>query len=105
MLVYSDASGSVQIAEQWVNNMTISVEDESTEVVLEARPPRSASLLHHGYVYVNVTDKRKVAKSAEEDEILDEDRADEETESRTKAFSKKRAANLTSYLPAKKKRK
>ncbi|KAK3003503.1 hypothetical protein RJ639_019770 [Escallonia herrerae] len=83
--------------------MTKSVEDESTEVVLEARAPRpglgaavprqfhftpSNDPLERKLRAKLIADKRKVAKSAEEDEILDEDSADEETESRKCFFEK-----------------
>ncbi|KAK3038419.1 hypothetical protein RJ639_030585 [Escallonia herrerae] len=112
-----------KLAEQWVNNMTKSVEDESTEVVLEARPPRlglgAAVPRQSHFAPTNDpverklrakldAEKRKVAKSAEEstrDESVDEESADEESESRTKAFSRKRAVNLTSSLQANKKQK
>ncbi|KAK3021366.1 hypothetical protein RJ639_045999 [Escallonia herrerae] len=120
-MVYLSRASANQ-AEQWVNNMTKSVEDESTEVVLEARPPRlglGAAVPRQSHFAPSNdpverklrakldAEKRKVAKIAEEstrDESVDEDSA-EESESRTKAFSRKRAVNLTSSLQANKRQK
>lgn len=114
-----------KLAEQWVKNMSKPSNDESTKVVLKARPPRlgigAAVPRQHQVVPSNDpverklrakldAGKRKVGKNAEEsapsarDASVDED-SDEELESRTKAFTKKRAVSLSPSLQSKKKKK
>ncbi|KAK9273838.1 hypothetical protein L1049_018650 [Liquidambar formosana] len=115
---------ALKLAEQWVDNMSGSLEDESTEVDLEGRPSRlglGAKVLRQCKVGPSNdpverklhaklnAGKRKAAQSTEEtipsarDGCGDDDEEDEDSESRTKVFSKKRVISLTSSLKAKKK--
>ncbi|KAL7238903.1 hypothetical protein ACSBR2_004908 [Camellia fascicularis] len=116
---------ALKLAEKWVNNMTKSTEDKSTEVQLEARPARlglGAIVPRQSKVIGPLNDpverklhakldvgKRKAAKSREEfkhDSKEEEDDDDEENlESRTNLFAKKRVVPLASSLQTKKKQK
>ncbi|CAL5340028.1 unnamed protein product [Camellia sinensis] len=116
---------ALKLAEKWVNNMTKSTEDKSTEVQLEARPARlglGATVPRQSKVVGPLNDpverklhakldvgKRKAAKSREEfkhDSKEEEDDDDEENlESRTNLFAKKRVVPLASSLQTKKKQK
>ncbi|CAL5340326.1 unnamed protein product [Camellia sinensis] len=115
---------ALKLAEKWVNNMTKSTEDKSTEVQLEARPARlglGATVPRQSKVVGPLNDpverklhakldvgKRKAAKSREEfkHDSKEEDNDDEENlESRTNLFAKKRVVPLASSLEAKKKQK
>ncbi|KAI3694769.1 hypothetical protein L1987_77749 [Smallanthus sonchifolius] len=108
-------NSAFKLAEKWVSNMTRTTDNESTRVVLEARPPG----LGIGAVVPRQTKvglsndpverkiraqldagKRKYSKIEEEshptptnDGGSDED-DDDEPESRTKAFVKKKASSL-----------
>ncbi|KAG8391836.1 hypothetical protein BUALT_Bualt01G0228400 [Buddleja alternifolia] len=116
---------ALKLAEQWVNNMsTTSVNQKSFIVDLEGRPSRlgiGATVPRESKVELSNdpvqrkllaklhADKRKTIKRDEEaapsakDGSVDEDSEEEESESKTRAFSKKRPMNLTSPLHAKKK--
>ncbi|CAK9143334.1 unnamed protein product [Ilex paraguariensis] len=115
-----------KLAEKWVNDMTKTSEDESTALELEGRPLRlglgATVPREHKFFPSNNpiekkirakldAEKRKAAKNAEDsapsvrDGSVDQDSSDEELESRTKAFSKKRAVNLVSSLNALKRQK
>uniref|UniRef100_A0A5B7BQJ1 Uncharacterized protein n=1 Tax=Davidia involucrata TaxID=16924 RepID=A0A5B7BQJ1_DAVIN len=115
-----------KLAQQWVNNMSKFNEDESTEVELEGRPPRlglGATVPRQSKVGSSNDPverklhakldigKRKAAKSTEEstpsarDVCDDKDDSEEDLDSRTNAFAKKRVVPLTSSLQAKKKKK
>ncbi|XP_041001498.1 uncharacterized protein LOC121247199 [Juglans microcarpa x Juglans regia] len=117
----------LKLAEQWVDNMTKGAEDEQTEVELQARPNRlglGAKILRQSKVgpsndplerklhaKLNIG-KRKAAKSAKgsstpaRDGGENEDDSEEDLDSRTRAFDKKRAAaSGTAFLQAKKTRK
>ncbi|XP_042511073.1 uncharacterized protein LOC122086366 [Macadamia integrifolia] len=106
-----------QLAESWVNDMSGSAADDSTEVEFEGRPLRlglGAKVVHQSKTRA-LTDpverklrakldagKRKAAQSIEEsnlseqnDKVGEDDSEDEDSESRTNAFPKKR-----SILPA-----
>ncbi|XP_057496053.1 uncharacterized protein LOC130781027 [Actinidia eriantha] len=119
---------ALKLAEQWVNNKTKSTEEEPAVVELEGRPARlglGATVPRQSKVgplndpverklYAKLqVEKRKAAKNkenskssarerhdAKDDEYEDED----ENESRTNLFSKKRLVPLTSSLQAKKKK-
>ncbi|KAL8091771.1 hypothetical protein AgCh_034142 [Apium graveolens] len=114
-----------KLAEQWVKNMSKSSEDQSSKVLLKARPPRlglGAAVPRQAYVAPSNDPierklrgnldaaKRKAAKDALEsvlsvrDESVDED-SEEELESRSKAISKRPAKNVKSSLPATKRQK
>nr|DAD47353.1 TPA_asm: hypothetical protein HUJ06_017290 [Nelumbo nucifera] len=118
---------ALQLAESWVNNMSGSTMNESTEVENEGRPSRlglgsTAKVLRHSKLETSTdpverklrakldTEKRRAAKNMEES-ILSErnggcsDEDDENLESRTNAFGKKRVGHEASLLQAKKKRK
>ncbi|XP_071701084.1 uncharacterized protein [Rutidosis leptorrhynchoides] len=111
-------NSAFKLAEKWVSNMTRTTDNGSTRVVLEARPPGlgiGAAVPRQPKVALSNdpverklraqldAGKRKFSKLEEEsrptpvDEISDED---EETESRTKAFVKKKATNLPSSKQA-----
>ncbi|XP_011092408.1 uncharacterized protein LOC105172592 isoform X1 [Sesamum indicum] len=116
-----------KLAEQWVNNMSKSSYDEkSTLLELEGRPsrlgigatvPKQSKVTHSDNPVERKllaklhADKRKVVKRDEDfvpsakDGNVDDDSEEEETESKTRAFSKKRHLSLTSPLNAKKKHK
>ncbi|KAL3536817.1 hypothetical protein ACH5RR_000183 [Cinchona calisaya] len=116
-----------KLAEQWVNNMSkLDEDDRSVKVKLQGRPPRlgvgaavpreSKTVLSNDPVERRLrakleNDKRKLVKHADElaGPVLDgsshQDSDDEEPESRTEAFAKKRHVNWTSTLQAKKKQK
>ncbi|CAA2935045.1 Hypothetical predicted protein [Olea europaea subsp. europaea] len=113
-------------AELWVNNMSkSSVDGKSTAIELEGRPARLGigATVPRGTRVANSSDpverkllakldaeKRKDVRRAEEfapslkDRNVDED-SEDELESKTKAFSKKRPLNTTSSLQQKKKHK
>ncbi|CAA2988112.1 uncharacterized protein LOC111409996 [Olea europaea var. sylvestris] len=115
-----------KLAEQWVNNMSkSSVDGKSTAIELEGRPARLGigATVPRGPRVANSSDpverkllakldaeKRKAVKRAEEfapsskDRNVDED-SEDELESKTKAFAKKRQLNMTSPLQQKKKHK
>ncbi|KAL2469050.1 hypothetical protein Fot_50626 [Forsythia ovata] len=115
-----------KLAEQWVNNMSKSSEGrKSIAIELEGRPARLGigATVPRGSKVVNSSDpverkllakldaeKRKVVKRAEEfapsskDGNVDED-GEDELESKTKAFAKKRPLNTISPLQRKKKHK
>ncbi|KAL2481319.1 Protein of unknown function (DUF3245) [Abeliophyllum distichum] len=116
-----------KLAQQWVNNMSKStVDGRSTAIELEGRPARLGigATVPRGSKVANSSDpverkllakldaeKRKVLKRNEEfvpsskDVKVDKDSEDEELESRTRAFAKKRPLNTTSPLQHKKKNK
>ncbi|KAF5464269.1 hypothetical protein F2P56_014358 [Juglans regia] len=117
----------LKLAEQWINTMTKVAEDEPTEVELEARPyrlglgakvsrqskvgPSNDPLERKLYAKLN-NGKRKASKSAKEcmlsarDGGDDDYDAEENLDSRTTAFDKKRAgASKTAFLQANKKQK
>nr|XP_009799593.1 PREDICTED: uncharacterized protein PB1E7.01c isoform X1 [Nicotiana sylvestris]XP_009799600.1 PREDICTED: uncharacterized protein PB1E7.01c isoform X1 [Nicotiana sylvestris]XP_009799607.1 PREDICTED: uncharacterized protein PB1E7.01c isoform X1 [Nicotiana sylvestris]XP_009799617.1 PREDICTED: uncharacterized protein PB1E7.01c isoform X1 [Nicotiana sylvestris]XP_009799624.1 PREDICTED: uncharacterized protein PB1E7.01c isoform X1 [Nicotiana sylvestris]XP_009799631.1 PREDICTED: uncharacterized pro len=114
-----------KLAEQWVNNMGSSDDAKPNNVVLESRPPRlgigaavprqSQTVLSNDPAERKLrakldAEKRKKLKSSEASTIsakdgkVDEESDDEELESKTKAFTKKRPAALPSSLQAKKKK-
>ncbi|PSS11707.1 Endochitinase [Actinidia chinensis var. chinensis] len=120
---------ALKLAEQWVNNMTKSTEEEPAVVELEGRParlglgatvprqpkvgPLNDPVERKLYAKLDVG-KRKAAKNKEEsspsarerhDVKEDEDEDEDENESRTNLFVKKRVVPLTSSLQAKKKKK
>ncbi|KAE9444818.1 hypothetical protein C3L33_23284, partial [Rhododendron williamsianum] len=115
-------------AENWVNNMTKSTEEESGEVELEGRPlrlglgatvPRQSRVgplndpvdrrLHAKLE----AGKRKASQRMEESSpsvrgghnVKDDEDDDDDLDSRTNLFAKKRVMPLTSSLQAKKKQK
>ncbi|KAA8516054.1 hypothetical protein F0562_019233 [Nyssa sinensis] len=116
-----------KLAEQWVNGMTKCNEDELNEVELEGRPARlglgataprlpkagaSNDPVERKLLTKLDVGKRKAAKRTEEsipstrDGYDDKDDSEEDLDSRTNAFAKKRAVvPFTSSLPAKKKKK
>ncbi|KAI3444537.1 hypothetical protein Pfo_001202 [Paulownia fortunei] len=113
-----------KMAEQWVNNMSkSSVNEKSPLVELEGHPsrigigatvPKESEVMHSNNPVEQKllaklhTDKRKVVKREEDivpsakDRIY-EDSEEEELESKTRAFAKKRPLSLTSPVHAKKK--
>ncbi|XP_052211147.1 uncharacterized protein LOC127813987 [Diospyros lotus] len=114
-----------KLAEQWVNNMTKITEDESAEARLEDRPyrlgigatvprqskvgPLSDPVGRKLHAKLSVA-KRNIARSNEacsspnaRDSEGDEDE-EENLDSRTSVFSKKRAVPLNPYLQPKKKK-
>ncbi|KAL0379516.1 UNVERIFIED_CONTAM: hypothetical protein Sangu_0015900 [Sesamum angustifolium] len=109
-----------KLAEQWVNNMSKSSYDEKSSLVdLEGRPSsskqskvtRSDNPVERKLLAKLHADKRKVVKRDEDlvpsakDGNVDDDSEEEEMESKTRAFSKKRHLSLTSSLNARKKHK
>nr|XP_043613552.1 uncharacterized protein LOC122585489 [Erigeron canadensis] len=118
-------NAAFKLAEKWVSNMTATTDKESTRVVLEARPPGlgigAVVPRHQPNVALSndpverklraLTDagKRKFSKIEEENKSTPRDEGtddeDEETESRTKAFVKKKAPSLPSSLPTNNKNK
>ncbi|KAJ4956963.1 hypothetical protein NE237_013746 [Protea cynaroides] len=117
---------ALQLAESWVNNMSGSTADDSTEIEFECRPSRlglGAKVIHQPKFRASSdpvekklrakldAGKRKAAKNIEEsnpsgkNEELDEDDSDEDSESRTNAFPKKRSILPASSLHAKKRQK
>ncbi|GFY90270.1 hypothetical protein Acr_07g0004670 [Actinidia rufa] len=114
----------VATAEQWVNNKTKSTEEEPTVVELEGRPARlglGATVPRQSKVgplndpvqrklYAKLqVEKKKAAKNKENSKSSAIERHDvkddeDEDESRTNLFSKKRLVPLTSSLQAKKKK-
>ncbi|XP_043715808.1 uncharacterized protein LOC122664166 [Telopea speciosissima] len=115
-----------QLAESWVNDMSGSTVDDSTEE-FEGRPSRlglGAKVIHQTKSRA-LTDpierklrakldagKRKAAKNIEEsnpseknDKLGEDDSDDEDSESRTNAFLKKRSILPASSLHAKKRHK
>lgn len=112
-------------AEQWVNNMSkLEEDDRSAKAKLQCRPPRlgvgaavpresktvhSSDPIERRLRAKLETDKKKVIKHAEEpsrpalDGSSRQDSDDEEPESKTEAFAKKRPLNWTSSLQLKKK--
>ncbi|KAK1434733.1 hypothetical protein QVD17_00483 [Tagetes erecta] len=113
-------NSAFKLAEKWVSNMTRTTDNESTRVVLEARPPglgigavvpRQPKVgLSNDPVERKIraqldAGKRKYSKLEEEsrdDGASDED-DDDEPESRTKAFVKKKSSSLPSSQPPTKK--
>ncbi|KAJ9158915.1 hypothetical protein P3X46_024458 [Hevea brasiliensis] len=119
---------ALKLAEQWVNNMSKGIEDETTEVEPEGRPDRlglgAKVLLQSKVRPLNdpverklhaklEAGKRKATKSIEESlpstrgggNDNDDEDSDGDLESRTSAFTKKRAGPPTSSLQLKKKHK
>ncbi|XP_034689996.1 uncharacterized protein LOC117917737 [Vitis riparia] len=115
-----------KLAEQWVKNMSTPLEDEPTEVKLEARPSRlglGAKVSRQSKIgpsndpierklYAKLdAGKRKSSKSSKESTLSarngsdNSDDSDEDLESRTKSFSKKRVVPPTSSLQRNKKSK
>ncbi|CAH9085318.1 unnamed protein product [Cuscuta epithymum] len=111
-----------KLAEQWVNNMSKSLEDDqSNGAILESRPPRlgiGATVPRESkYVRANDPIERKLratlnakerkfdAKANDARVEEDEEDEEEELESKTKAFTKKRPSLLPSSLNRMKKRK
>ncbi|KAK6804544.1 hypothetical protein RDI58_002328 [Solanum bulbocastanum] len=114
-----------KLAEQWVNSMGDSSDDaKPTVVVLESRPPRlgigaavprqSQTVLSNDPAERRLrakldAEKRRKLKSSEasiisaKDGKVDEE-SEDESESKTKAFTRKRPAALPSTLQAKKKK-
>ncbi|KAM3282377.1 putative protein PB1E7.01c [Capsicum chacoense] len=116
-----------KLAEQWVNSMGGSSDDvKPKDAVLESRPPRlgigaavprqSQTVLSNDPAERRLrakldAEKRRKLKSSDSSTIsaqdgkVDEESDEEESESKTKAFSKKRpTAALPSTLQAKKKK-
>ncbi|KDP38839.1 hypothetical protein JCGZ_04996 [Jatropha curcas] len=120
---------ALKLAEQWVNNMSNSVEDEKKEVEPEGRPNRLGlgAKVAREFRVGPLNDpverklhakleagKRKAAKSIEEslptknegrNSNDNDDDSDGELESRNSAFAKKRAGPPTPSLQLKKKQK
>ncbi|PIA60402.1 hypothetical protein AQUCO_00300121v1 [Aquilegia coerulea] len=114
----------LKLAESWMNNMSGSATDEVNEVEFEGRPPRlglGAKALHQSRVGP-LTDpverrlvakldagKRRAARTIEEtnpsESNVGEDDDSSDEESRTKAFSKKRAISMAPSVQAKKNKK
>ncbi|RVW14776.1 hypothetical protein CK203_038583 [Vitis vinifera] len=114
----------LKYAEQWVKNMSTPLEDEPTEVKLEARPsrlglgakasrqskigPSNDPIERKLYAKLDAG-KRKSSKSSKESTLSarngsdNSDDSDEDLESRTKSFSKKRVVPPTSSLQRNKK--
>ncbi|VFQ61438.1 unnamed protein product [Cuscuta campestris] len=111
-----------KLAEQWVNNMGKSLDDDkSNAAILEARPPRLGigATVPRGPTYVRSNDpierklrgtlnakEKKVDRKAPADQKVEEkgDTDDEESESKTQAFAKKRLS-LPTFGDRKKKQK
>ncbi|XWS09175.1 hypothetical protein CRYUN_Cryun40dG0063600 [Craigia yunnanensis] len=116
-------NNALKLAEQWVSKMSASAEDEAVEVEPEGRqsglglgakvPRQSKVGLSNDPVerklYAKLdTGKRKASKNRESTTPSDRDRIDDEDEdleSRSSAFSRKKKIPLTSQLQAKKKQK
>ncbi|GLU00684.1 hypothetical protein SLE2022_180320 [Rubroshorea leprosula] len=116
---------ALKLAEQWVNNMSGSLEHEPVEVEPEGRPPKlglGAKVSRQSKVgpsndpverklYAKLdVGKRKASKSIEESTSYGRDESNEEEEegdleSRSSVFTKKRAVPPTPTLQAKKKQK
>ncbi|KAL7002498.1 hypothetical protein U1Q18_003651 [Sarracenia purpurea var. burkii] len=121
---------ALKLAEQWVNNMTKSAEEESTLVELEGRPHRlgiGATVPRQSTVgpsndpierklYAKLeAGKRKAARISEESSLsaraehhnkIDEEEYDDENlDSRTNLFAKKRPEPMISSSQAKKRHK
>ncbi|KAM7506540.1 hypothetical protein LguiA_016993 [Lonicera macranthoides] len=113
-----------KLAQHWVNNMTKSIGDESTQVELEARPLRlglGAAVPRNSQVMLSNdpverklqaklnAEKRKVAKSTKEsagEKNVDEESDEDEHESiTTREFAKKRPVSVVSSIQPKKKQK
>ncbi|KAL8495238.1 hypothetical protein ACS0TY_019408 [Phlomoides rotata] len=115
-----------KLAEQWVNNMSkTSVNEKLTSVELEGRPlrlgigatvPKESKFTHSNNPIERKllaklhNDKRNTAKKHEElatsakDENADEDSEEDESESKTRAFGKKRPPASISHRQMKKMR-
>ncbi|XP_022761881.1 uncharacterized protein LOC111307853 [Durio zibethinus] len=118
-------NNALKLAEQFVSKMSGSAEDEAVEVEPEGRPDRlglGAKVPRQSKVgpfndpverklYAKLdAGKRKASKNREstfpsDRDRVDEDDEDEDLESRSSAFSRKRAVPLTSQLHEKKKQK
>ncbi|KAD5317714.1 hypothetical protein E3N88_17660 [Mikania micrantha] len=118
-------NSAFKLAERWVSNMTRTTDNESTRVVLEAQPPGlgiGAVVPRKPKVGLSTdpverkiraqldAGKRKHSKIEEESrpaprDVGSSDEDDDEPESRTKAFVKKKASSLTSNQPPTKKHK
>ncbi|XVE84720.1 hypothetical protein DITRI_Ditri17bG0036100 [Diplodiscus trichospermus] len=116
---------ALKLAEQCVSKMSGAAEDEALEVEPEGRPSGlglGAKVPHQPKVVLSNdpverklcaklgVGKRKASKNRESTtssgrDRVDEDSDDEDLESRSSAFAKKRAVPLTSKLQAKKTRK
>ncbi|TYI38422.1 hypothetical protein ES332_A02G026200v1 [Gossypium tomentosum] len=116
-------NNALKLAEQWVNKMNGSAEYEVVEAEPEARPerlglgakvPRQSKVgLSNDPVERKLSaklgvGKRKVFKNQDSTtpsskDMVDEDDGDEDLDSRSSAFSKKRAVPMTSQLQVKKK--
>ncbi|KAG5528085.1 hypothetical protein RHGRI_028876 [Rhododendron griersonianum] len=119
---------ALKLAENWVNNMTKSTEEESGEVELEGRPLRlglGATVPQQSKVgplndpvdrrlHAKLeAGKRKASQRMEESSpsvrgghnVKDDEDDDDDLDSRTNLFAKKRVMPLTSSLQAKKKQK
>ncbi|OAY39790.1 uncharacterized protein LOC110625101 [Manihot esculenta] len=121
---------ALKLAEQWVNSMSKGIEDAATEVEPEGRPSGlglGAKVIRQSKVgplndpvgrklHAKLeAGKRKATKSIEESlpstrgggncNDNDDEDSDGEMESRTSAFTKKRAGPLTSSSQLKKKKK
>ncbi|XP_073277502.1 uncharacterized protein [Primulina huaijiensis] len=118
---------SFKLAEQWVNNMSASsINDKSAVVELEGRPARlgiGATVPRESKVTLSNDPierkllaklnayKRKVVERADDSEPsarnrhVDEDSEEDESESKTKVFGKKRPMSLTPTVVAKRKHK
>ncbi|GKA49308.1 putative serine/threonine/dual specificity protein kinase, catalytic domain-containing protein [Tanacetum coccineum] len=115
-------NSAFKLAEKWVSNMTKTTDDKSTRVVLEARPPRlgiGAVVPRQPKVGLSNdpverklraqvdAGKQKYSKIEEESRLNPKDDVtsdeDDESESRTKTFVKKKASSLPSSLPTTKK--
>ncbi|KAF5184909.1 pre-mRNA-splicing factor CWC22-like protein [Thalictrum thalictroides] len=114
----------LKLAESWMNNMSGSATDDANEVEYVGRPPRlglGAKAVHQSRVGP-LTDpverrlvakldagKRRAARTIEEtnpsESNVGDDSSDDDLESRTKAFTKKRAISLAPSLQAKKNKK
>ncbi|XP_021290712.1 uncharacterized protein LOC110421434 [Herrania umbratica] len=118
-------NNAAKLAEQWVCKMSGSTEDEAVEVEPEGRPSGlglGAKVLRQSKVgpsndpverkiYAKLdAGKRKASRNQESTthsgvDVVDEDGDDEDPESRSSAFVRKKAVPLTSQLQAKRKRK
>ncbi|XP_058222128.1 uncharacterized protein LOC131332085 isoform X2 [Rhododendron vialii] len=123
---------ALKLAENWVNSMTKSTEEESGEVELEGRPlrlglgatvPRQSRVGVVGPLNDPVdrrlhakleAGKRKASQRMEEESspsvrgghnVKDDEDYDDDLDSRTNLFAKKRVMPLTSSLQEKKKQK
>ncbi|OVA14024.1 Protein of unknown function DUF3245 [Macleaya cordata] len=118
---------ALKLAEGWVNNMSGSAEDETSELEFEARPPRlglGAKVIRQSNMGASTdpierrlrakleAGKKRANKNKEEEsnpsernDGHDSDDDDDEPESRTNAFTKKRPVFLSPSSQNKKKRK